>query len=179
VLQTLALIQRHADSPQEARSLARRQERELRAWLYDDRRPAGDDGAPATLAGALDRLADEVEADHHGIEVDVVVVGDCPLDPGVEALVKAAREAVVNAAKHSGSPEVSVYAEVTGDRVEAFVRDRGKGFDPTAVDEDRHGISRSIVSRMARHGGRAAVHSAPGEGTEVSLSVTSAPEAAG
>jgi phage shock protein PspC (stress-responsive transcriptional regulator) len=179
VLQTLALIQRHADSPQEARSLARRQERELRAWLYDDRRPAGEDGAPATLAGALDRLADEVEADHHAIEVDVVVVGDCPLDPGVEALVKAAREAVVNAAKHSGSPEVSVYAEVTGDRVEAFVRDRGKGFDPAAVDEDRHGISRSIVSRMARHGGRAAVHSAPGEGTEVSLTVTSAPEPAG
>jgi phage shock protein PspC (stress-responsive transcriptional regulator)/signal transduction histidine kinase len=179
VLQTLALIQRHADRPQEARSLARRQERELRAWLYDDRRPAGDDGAPATLAGALDLLADEVEADHRGIEVDVVVVGDCPLDPRVEALVKAAREAVVNAVKHSGRNEVSVYAEVTGGRVEAFVRDRGKGFDPATVDGDRHGISRSIVSRMTRHGGRAAIHSAPGEGTEISLTVTRAPEASG
>ena len=178
VLQTLALIQRHADRPQEARSLARRQERELRAWLYDDRRPPGGDGVPVTLAAALDRLADEVEADHQGIEVEVVVVGDCPLDPGVEALVKAAREAVVNAVKHSGRRDVSVYAEVTGGRVEAFVRDRGQGFDPATVDGDRHGISRSIVSRMARHGGRAAVHSAPGDGTEISLTVTCAPEPA-
>jgi signal transduction histidine kinase len=105
-----------------------------------------------------------------------VVVGDCPLDPGVEALVKAAREAAVNAVKHSGRTDVSVYAEVTGGLVEAFVRDRGKGFDPATVDGDRHGISRSIVSRVARHGGRAAVHSAPGEGTEVSLTVTCAPE---
>ena len=96
VLQTLALIQRHADSPVDARSLARRQERELRAWLYDDRRRVGD-GASDTLAAALDRLADEVEADHGGTQVEVVTVGDCPLDSGVEALVKAAREAVVNA----------------------------------------------------------------------------------
>jgi phage shock protein PspC (stress-responsive transcriptional regulator)/signal transduction histidine kinase len=178
VLQTLALIQRHADSPREARSLARRQERELRAWLYDDRRPAGGDGVPATLAAALDQVADQVEADHRGSEVEVVMVGDCPLDPGVEALVKAAREAVVNAVRHSGRSEVSVYAEVAGGRVEAFVRDRGCGFDPVVVDGDRHGISRSIVSRMARHGGRAAIHSAPGEGTEIGLTVACAPEVA-
>jgi phage shock protein PspC (stress-responsive transcriptional regulator) len=177
VLQTLALIQRHADSPAEARSLARRQERELRAWLYDDRRPAGGDGDPTTLAAALDRLADEVEADHGGTAVEVVTVGDCPLDPGVVALVNAAREAVVNAVRHSGAPEVSVYAEVAGGRVEAFVRDRGRGFDPAVVEADRHGIARSIVARMARHGGRAEVHSAPGEGTEVALSVACEPEA--
>ena len=60
-----------------------------------------------------------------------------------------------------------MYAEVDGGRVEAFVRDRGRGFDPAAVDGDRQGIARSIVGRMARHGGRAPVHSAPGEGTEV------------
>jgi signal transduction histidine kinase/phage shock protein PspC (stress-responsive transcriptional regulator) len=177
VLQTLALIQRHADSPPQARSLARRQERELRAWLYDDRRWAGDE-ASDTLAAALDRLADEVEADHGGAQVEVVTVSDCPLDPGVEALVKAAREAVVNAVRHSGAPEVSVYAEVAGGRVEAFVRDRGRGFDPATVDGDRHGIARSIVARMARHGGRAEVTSAPGEGTEVALSVACEPEPA-
>src|SRR5262249_15528007 len=123
VLQTLALIQRHADVPSETRTLARRQERELRVWLYDERR-RGDDGDPRTRAPALDALADEVEADHGGVEVAVVVVGDCPLEGGVEALVKAVREAVVNAAVHSGAPEVSVYAEVAGGRVEAFVRDR-------------------------------------------------------
>ncbi|HEX6567576.1 MAG TPA: ATP-binding protein, partial [Acidimicrobiales bacterium] len=178
VLQTLALIQRHAEAPQQARSLARRQERELRAWLYDERRRIDADGAPPTLAAALDRMADEVEADHGGVDVDVVVVGDCPLDPGVAALAKAVREAVVNAAKHSGAPEVSVYAEVADGRVEAFVRDRGRGFDPAAVDGDRRGIAQSIVRRVARHGGRAQVHSAPGEGTEVSFEMACLPQEA-
>ena len=178
VLQTLALIQRHAEAPQQARSLARRQERELRAWLYDERRRIDADGAPPTLAAALDRMAGEVEADHDGVDVDVVVVGDCPLDPGVAALAKAVREAVVNAAKHSGAPEVSVYAEVAGGRVEAFVRDRGRGFDPAAVDGDRRGIAQSIVRRVARHGGRAQVHSAPGEGTEVSFEMACLPQEA-
>lgn len=173
VLQTLALIQRHADEPQESRSLARRQERELRAWLYGDRRPSGGgaDGAAPSLAAALDRMTDEVEADHRGVAVDVVLVGDCPVDPGVAALVQAVREAVVNAAKHSGESAVSVYVEVDRGRVEAFVRDRGRGFDPDAVDGDRRGITHSIVARMARHGGRAQVHSAPGDGTEVTIQV--------
>jgi signal transduction histidine kinase len=167
VLQTLALIQRHADAPQQARSLARRQERELRAWLYDGRRSSASD-APGTLATALDGVADEVEADD-GVAVDVVVVGDCPVDEHVDALVAAVREAVLNAARHSGADEVSVYAEVTDGRIEAFVRDRGRGFDPAIVDGDRRGITHSIVRRMARHGGRAHVHSAPGEGSEVSF----------
>jgi signal transduction histidine kinase len=168
VLQTLALIQRHADAPQQARSLARRQERELRAWLYDGRRSSPPD-APASLATALDGVADEVEADH-GVAVDVVVVGECPVDDHVDALVAAVREAVLNAARHSGAAEVSVYAEVVGDtRIEAFVRDRGRGFDPATVNGDRRGITHSIVRRMARHGGRAQVHSAPGEGTEVTF----------
>jgi phage shock protein PspC (stress-responsive transcriptional regulator)/signal transduction histidine kinase len=168
VLQTLALIQRHADAPQQARTLARRQERELRAWLYDGRRSSAED-APGTLAMALDGVADEVEADH-GVAVDVVVVGDCTLDGHVEALVAAVREAVLNAARHSGADEVSVYAEVLADsRIEAFVRDRGRGFDPAAVNGDRRGITHSIVRRMARHGGRAHVNSAPGEGTEVTF----------
>lgn len=168
VLQTLALIQRHADAPQQARTLARRQERELRAWLYDGRRSSAED-APGTLATALDGVADEVEADH-GVAVDVVVVGDCPVDDHVQALVAAVREAVLNAARHSGADEVSVYAEVLGDsRIEAFVRDRGRGFDPAAVNGDRRGITHSIVRRMARHGGRAHINSAPGDGTEVTF----------
>ena len=165
VLQTLALIQRHADSPQQTRSLARRQERELRGWLFDARTP-GD--APATLAAALDQLSDDIESDH-AVTVDVVVVGDCPFDDRLDALVAALREAAVNAARHSGEPEVSVYVELGDGEVEAFVRDRGKGFDRALVDRDRRGIADSIIGRMARHGGTAKVRSTPGEGTEVSL----------
>jgi signal transduction histidine kinase/phage shock protein PspC (stress-responsive transcriptional regulator) len=167
VLQTLTLIQRHADdAPGRARMLARRQERELRAWLYDERAPV--DGRPDRLVPALEAVVTEVE-DAHEVEVDLVVVGDLPLDRRLEGLVAAVREAAFNAARHAGVPEVDVYVEVEPDRVSAYVRDRGKGFDPAEVEPGRLGVRESIVARMARAGGRADVHSAPGEGTEVAL----------
>jgi signal transduction histidine kinase len=111
-----------------------------------------------------------VEEDH-GIAVEVVTVGDCPTGPRVTALVAAAREALVNAAKHAGVETVQVYAEVGGERVEVFVKDRGGGFDPAAVPADRYGLAQSVVGRMERHGGRAVVRTAPGQGTEVRLEV--------
>jgi signal transduction histidine kinase len=162
VLQTLALMQKRADDPREVAALARRQERELRAWL-SGRRPD-----QASLAAALEAAAQEVE-DDHGVPIEVVTVGDVPLDERAAALVAAAREALVNASKFAGPEPISLYAEVEGDRIEAFVRDRGPGFDPSAVPADRRGVRESIVGRMERHGGRATVHAAPGQGTEVEL----------
>ena len=163
VLQTLALMQKRVDDPREVAALARRQERELRAWL-NGRRAPGD----ATVASALEAAAAEVE-EAHGVPVEVVAVGDAPLDARAEALVAAAREALVNAAKFAGDGPVALYAEVAPGRIEVFVRDRGPGFDPAAVPEDRRGVRESIVGRMTRHGGRASVHTAPGGGTEVEL----------
>jgi signal transduction histidine kinase len=163
VLQTLALMQKRVDDPREVAALARRQERELRAWL-NGRRASGD----ATVASALEGAAAEVE-DTHGVAVEVVAVGDAPLDPRAEALVAAAREALVNAAKFAGDGPVALYAEVAPGRIEVFVRDRGPGFDPATVPDDRRGVRESIVGRMERHGGRAAVHTAPGGGTEIEL----------
>jgi len=159
VLQTLALIRKAADDPREVQRLVRTQERELRGWLYA---PAVQD---TTLRGALEQAAAEVE-EAHGIAVELVVVGD---GPASAPLVAAAREALVNAAKHSGERSVQVYAEVTGGRAEVFVRDRGRGFDRAAVPADRYGLTQSVVGRMERHGGQASVRSAPGEGTEVRL----------
>ena len=103
----------------------------------------------------------------HGVTVEAVVVGDCPMSPHLLAVVAATREALVNAARHSGVATVSVYAEITDDRVEVFVRDRGKGFDLAVVPDDRFGVTQSIVGRMERHGGKAFVRSSPGGGTEV------------
>jgi signal transduction histidine kinase len=162
VLQTLALIQKSSSSPAEVTRLARGQERELRNWLYAERHDVG------TFASALERSAAEVE-DVLAVPVDVVVVGDCALDERVGALVAASREAVVNAAKHSGAPSVDVYAEVEPALVSVFVRDRGHGFDPAAVPADRHGLSGSVVGRMERHGGTASIRSSVGSGTEVRL----------
>jgi signal transduction histidine kinase len=170
VLQTLALIQRSSDDPQQVVRLARAQERELRAWLFEGR-PPGAIGEDATmLAEGVGLLQRQVEADH-GIAVQVVLVGDCPLDDALRALLDAAREATVNAAKWSGADQVSVYAEVETDTVMLYVRDRGRGFDPEAVPEDRQGIAQSIRARVARFGGLAVVRSAPGDGAEVQLSV--------
>jgi signal transduction histidine kinase len=172
VLQTLALIQR-ADAPGRARTLARRQERELRAWLFDERPPDGE-GTPAALDVALEQVVTDVE-DRHDVEVDLVVVGECAMEPRLEALVAAVREAAHNAARHALVTEVSVYVEVEPDRVTAYVRDRGKGFDLDAVEPGRVGVRESIIGRMARHGGRAEVHTAPGEGTEVVLEIGRTP----
>jgi signal transduction histidine kinase len=163
VLQTLALVQRSTD-PQQVAALARRQERELRAWLAG--RPAP--GQAARLTPALEAAAVEVE-ENHGVPVEVVVVGDRELDPAAEAVVAAAREAMTNAAKFGGGSVVDVYAECTAERLQVFVRDRGPGFDPVAVPADRRGVRESIVGRMERHGGRARITSAAGSGTEVEL----------
>jgi signal transduction histidine kinase len=100
-----------------------------------------------------------------------VTVGDCPLDDRLESLVRAAREAMVNAAKFSGVDHVDVFVEVDGDDITVFVRDTGAGFDPTAVPDDRRGIAESIIGRMDRHGGHATIRSAPGEGAEVELTM--------
>jgi signal transduction histidine kinase len=166
VLQTLALVQRRADQPREVVALARAQERELRAWLYGR---AGEREADS-FAAAVEAIAAEIEA-MHGIDVDVVTVGDCPVAGDVLALLAATREAIVNAAKHSGADAVSVYVEVEPAKVGVSVRDRGKGFDPATVPDDRRGIADSIRARLQRHGGKATVTSAPGEGTEVELEV--------
>ena len=165
VLQTLALIQRHSSEPRRVAALARRQERELRGWLYEDR-PLGDD--EASLVAALSAAAADVE-ELHGVRVELASAGDCPLDEGAQAVVLAAREAMANAAKFSGSDEISVYAEADDARVSVFVRDRGSGFDRAAVPPDRRGLAESIERRLERAGGRATVVAAPGEGTEIEL----------
>lgn len=163
VLQTLALLQRQAHDPVAVATLARRQERELRDWLY---RETG--AIEGLFAGALRASLAEVE-DDHAVPIEVVLVGDVPLDSDLDALVRATREATINAAKHAGAPRVDVYAEVGPGAVEVFVRDRGRGFDPETVPDDRQGLRGSVMDRMRRHGGTVTVRSATGAGTEIRL----------
>jgi signal transduction histidine kinase len=173
VLQTLALIQKQPEASREVLRLARGQERQLRSWLYGPDGYGNDrSGAPGptTLSQAIAEACGEIE-DAFAIAVRPVVVGDCPMDKDLAALVQATREACVNAAKHSGAPEVSVYSEVEPDSVTVFVRDRGKGFDPDAVSVDRHGLADSIRGRMDRHGGSVKLRTTIGEGTEVQLAM--------
>jgi signal transduction histidine kinase len=171
VLQTLTLMQKRAGNEREVAALARRQERELRAWLFDGRRRNDE----ASLAAALESVAAEVE-DGHGAAIDVVTVGDRQLDEPGEALVAAAREALTNAAKFAATAgTIAVYAEMRAERAQVFVRDRGSGFDPDSVPADRRGLRESIVGRMERNGGRATIRSAPGTGTEIELTIEMEP----
>lgn len=163
VLQTLTLIQRRSDDPDEVARLARAEERALRSWLYA---PSGSSG---TLTAQLASMVAITEADYD-VRIDLVTVGDVVVDDRVAALVAATREAVVNAAKHAGAP-ATVYAEVDEEQVEVNVRDRGCGFDPASVEADRHGVRGSIVARMDSVGGAATVRSEPGAGTEVRLTL--------
>jgi len=168
VLQTLALIQRNADQPAQVVKLARSQERELRSWLFGGSVPGVAHGRATTLAAGVRLIQQEVEA-LHGVAVEAVTVGDCGLDDHLDALLAAAREATVNAAKWSGADVISLFAEVEPTEVSVFVRDRGCGFDPEAVPGDRKGLAESVQARMARRGGSAIVRSALGDGTEISL----------
>ena len=165
VLQTLALVQRHADEPTRVAAIARRQERELRRWLY-----GSGVGEAASLGDALADAAADVE-ELHGVRIELATAGEAPLDDPVGQLVLAAREAMTNAAKFSGADEIAVYAESGAESVSVFVRDRGRGFDRSSVGADRRGIAESIEGRMARAGGTATITSIPGEGTEVELTL--------
>ena len=163
VLQTLALIQNRAGAQSEIARLARAQERELRDWLF-----AGTDPFAGDLPTELQRSATALELEHP-VRIDVVVAGTAGELPGeaTAALVGAAREAMLNAARHAGG-EVSVYLELSAASVDVFVRDRGPGFDPADVPAGRLGIRESIHGRMARAGGTATVTSGD-TGTEVHL----------
>jgi signal transduction histidine kinase len=165
VLQTLALIQHRAGDNRDVAALARRQERQLRQWLYSAQ-PA----VTAQLAGTLRTELGSVE-DDLGVRVELVCVGDDELDDAGRALVAAVKEASVNAARHAGVDTVDVYVEVEAERVTAFVRDRGRGFDPDSVPADRRGLADSVLGRIRRVGGTASVRSQLTEGTEITLSV--------
>jgi len=165
VLQSLVLIQRSDDSRKMAQ-LARRQERDLRAWLYGAREM----GEPTTLHMAIEAMAVETEADHD-LRVEAVVVGDHPLDEQARVFLGAMREAIVNAARHSGAARVDVFVEADSSELVGYVRDTGCGFDPASVPRDRRGISESIVGRVERHGGTTSLTSRTGAGTEVEIRV--------
>lgn len=162
VLQTLALIQQKAGPHSDAARLARAQERELREWLF-----TGSAATTIDLAAELRRIAGVIEEDFP-VRFEVVTAGASPEDVP-DPLVAAAREAMLNAARHAGGL-VSIYLESRPDRVELSITDRGPGFTLDDIPDDRLGVRESIVGRMRRVGGTATVRPGPGgTGTEIVL----------
>lgn len=161
VLQTLTLLRAQADDPQRVAALVLSQERELRAWLYGDNHPTNEN-----LRSEVESISREIEQ-LYGVPVDSVIVGDTPATAKTRVLTSALREALANAVRH-GKPPISLYVEVSGQEVEAYVRDHGAGFELEAINPDRHGVRDSIIGRMQRHGGSATIR-AREPGTEVCL----------
>lgn len=127
--------------------------------------------ASESLAHVLKRVAASVE-DTTERQIEVVTVGDHAASEQTEPLISAAREAMLNAARH-GAPPYSVYMEVNGDFLQIFVRDHGAGFDAEHLPAGHLGVSESILGRMKRSGGTADIDSRPGWGTEVKLTLRS------
>ncbi|MEU8522032.1 sensor histidine kinase [Streptomyces sp. NBC_01216] len=128
------------------------------------------DGAPADLAGgslaeALRRLSGR-----HETAVVLTVTGpERALPPALEVVaLRSCQEALSNARKHAGtSAAVSVSMHYGERALVLSVRDEGRGFDPSAPHQG-YGLS-GLRARAAEVGGAAAVRSAPGEGTTVTV----------
>jgi signal transduction histidine kinase len=78
------------------------------------------------------------------------------------------KEALANAAKHSGATELWLRVALNGARLRLAIEDNGRGFDPAAINTDRNGL-KNIRHRMNHLGGRATIHSAANRGTRVEL----------
>jgi signal transduction histidine kinase len=114
---------------------------------------------------AVVEAAGEVAARDH-IKLELDIVPGIRLPPArADALVRIAREAVGNAARHSGAARVCLSLQSQGSRVRLRVSDNGTGFDPTAP-ADGFGLT-SMRERAGSVGGDLRISSVPGRGTEV------------
>ncbi len=162
VLQTLAALRRDADDSAQVRFLARRQERQLRHTISEYRSPH-----QRSARAELQTICGDVE-DMHRIEIDTVIRGDAECDDRIQNILAATREALLNAAKHAGVSAVDLYTEFKPERIQVFVRDRGRGFDPSQTASDR-GMDHSLRQRAEAVGATVNVTTAPGEGTDVEI----------
>lgn len=162
VLQTLQVIRTDANDADRVRYLVRSEERSIDRMINRYRHPG-----PAGFEAAILEVRDEVE-DLHGVEIRTVIRDDVPLTPPVAVAVDATREALTNAARHSGASVINLYAEARDNSVRVFVRDRGVGFDPSTVEEGR-GMRHSLRQRMENAGGTLHITSTPDLGTEVEI----------
>lgn len=163
-VQTLVVLQANADEPEQVRRLARRQERELRELLVD----MSDDGE-MRLSSALRTVANDVE-ELHDVRIERVIIGDLDDRRLTSALSTAAREALVNAAKHSGENKAHLFCEVEESVVTLLVRDRGVGFDIDQGD-DGFGLRSSIHERIESVGGTVEVRTSAGRGATIEMTI--------
>jgi signal transduction histidine kinase len=162
VLQTFHAIEVSADRPEQVLYFVRRQTRELRRTIEEFRSPYS-----CSFRASLMRCRDEVEELYRGVKIREVIRTDAEVDPALEAVLGAAREAMMNAAKHAGVDQVDLYSEIEGDFVVVNVRDRGSGFDTDGPGGRR--IATLMNERVEQAEGTVTIRSQPGRGTEVSI----------
>jgi signal transduction histidine kinase len=125
------------------------------------------------LAGALEGILKQL-SDGSGVQTTFEVTGKARrLAPVVENnLLRLGQEAITNATKHSRAKRIAVILDFTERQFCLAVRDDGQGFNAAAPPPGDGGFGLvGMRERAAQLKGELSIHSAPGQGTEVSLRV--------
>lgn len=137
-------------------------------WAISSRRDTLQDFAAYVCKYALVFLRDT------GIRCRLDVEPDLPpmaFDLAIRRnLLLAVKEAISNAAKHSGANELMLRIHRQGEGVRVLVEDDGNGFDIAQADATRNGLM-NMAQRMAEVGGKFSVKTAPGQGCEIEFSL--------
>jgi signal transduction histidine kinase len=162
------LARKHLDL---ARKMARHSLTEARRSVMDLRASAleGQD-----LPAALSEAAPQWTAGSP-VEIRVDVEGENrPLPEETEQhLLRIAQEAVTNAVKHAHASQVRIHLEMAGGALSLRVADNGQGFeqDEAFSEVGGHFGLLGMRERAERLGGALQLHSEPGRGTEVHVTV--------
>jgi signal transduction histidine kinase len=165
-----ALRDRDPEKAAEKLALAKRMTLQAMGQTRDLSRALRGEEAGEDLGAALSEMLSDLVPE--GVAHELSVSGDEEAipDEAREQLFLVLREAVRNAASHSGAAKISVSVAVEGERVVGAVEDDGRGFENTAGPEEIGGLAH-MAERASLLGGACSVDSAPGEGTRVEVSL--------
>jgi signal transduction histidine kinase len=116
------------------------------------------------------RLRDVAARAPAGLDVELSLLPCVVPGEVAEAFAGATGQALANVVRHAEVGAAAVRLSIpSGDTVLVEITDSGRGFDPQSVPAHRYGLREAIRGRMRAVGGDAAVASAPGRGTRITL----------
>ncbi len=164
----------------EAQALAGKMAGNAIGHLRDAAAASPDDGTMLRLTALTSKIADSANGQSSRFEVSVRAIGTQSIPvQAADAVHSAAVQAMVNSQQHAGESAVARWVTMRGvapDGIEVIVGDRGAGFILSDVPGERLGVRVSILERIANAGGIAIIHSAPQQGTVITIRWPHTPE---
>jgi signal transduction histidine kinase len=149
------------DGLAETRALIRTMEEKETA--LSDLKENVEDKVRRLLSGKNVECRFEANIDDYDLEISPLVVHN---------ITKIVQEAVMNALKHSRAGRISVALRETGGELSVVIADDGRGLEHGPRRADRYGL-RNIERRCSEMGASLELHSRPGEGFEITVSLKS------